>query len=96
MVGMDDFPLADLLDPPVTVVAQDPTAMGTLAGEILLRRIEGETTPFAEHSVPTRLIVRGSGGDPWTPGPVGKGGPCPVGYVVAHATRYLLAFLVGY
>ena len=28
LVGYDDFELADLIDPPVTVVHQDPTAMG--------------------------------------------------------------------
>ena len=34
LVGFDDFPLADLLDPPVTVVAQDPARMGRTAGYV--------------------------------------------------------------
>jgi len=61
VVGFDDFPTADLLDPGVTVVAQDPAAMGRLAAELLFRRIAGDATPPAAHVVPTTLIRRGSG-----------------------------------
>ena len=64
LVGFDDFPLADLLEPAVTVVAQDPAAIGTLAAEILFRRIDGDTSPAAQHVVPTRLIERASGAIP--------------------------------
>jgi LacI family transcriptional regulator len=60
-VGFDDLPLADLLDPPVTVVAQDATAIGTLAAQILFRRIDGDTSEVKSHIIPTRLIPRGSG-----------------------------------
>ena len=61
VVGFDDFPLADLIDPPVTVVAQDPAAIGRTAAELLFARLDGlKTTP--EHRViPTQLIRRGSG-----------------------------------
>lgn len=61
LVGFDDFPLADLLEPGVTVVAQDPAAIGTLAAGILFRRIDGDASPAAEYVVPTRLIERASG-----------------------------------
>lgn len=61
LVGFDDFRLADLLDPPVTVVAQDPHAIGRLAAEHLFRRTDGDTSPYATDVVPTRLLVRGSG-----------------------------------
>ena len=61
MVGFDDLPLADLLDPPVTVVAQDIQAIGTLAAQILFRRIDGDTSAPQAHVIPTRLIPRGSG-----------------------------------
>jgi LacI family transcriptional regulator len=61
LVGFDDLPLADLLDPPVTVVAQDVWGIGTLAAQTLFRRIEGDTSPVEAHVVPTRLIERGSG-----------------------------------
>jgi LacI family transcriptional regulator len=61
LVGFDDVPLADLLDPPVTVVAQDVTAIGTLAAQTLFRRIDGDVSPARQYVVPTRLIPRGSG-----------------------------------
>jgi LacI family transcriptional regulator, galactose operon repressor len=61
LIGFDDFELADLLQPAVTVVAQDPAAMGRLSAEILLSRI-GSGADFAptQRVVPTRLIVRES------------------------------------
>jgi len=61
MVGFDDFPLADMLRPGVTVIAQDVTAMGKLAAEILFRRLDGDRSPVTTHVVPTRLVTRGSG-----------------------------------
>jgi LacI family transcriptional regulator len=64
IVGFDDVPMADLLDPPVTVVAQDVAAIGTLAVQILFRRIGGDTSPVQAHVVPTHLITRGSGETP--------------------------------
>jgi len=61
LIGFDDFDLADLLQPSVTVVTQDPAAMGKLSAEILLSRI-GSGTDFkpAQQVVPSRLIVRES------------------------------------
>ncbi|WP_245771672.1 LacI family DNA-binding transcriptional regulator [Actinacidiphila guanduensis] len=61
MVGFDDFPLADLLRPGISVMAQDVEAIGTLAARILFRRLDGDRTPPATTVVPTRLIARGSG-----------------------------------
>jgi len=61
LVGFDDFPLADLLDPGVTVVAQDPVEIGRRAASILFARLAGEGGPIATHVVPTALITRGSG-----------------------------------
>ena len=61
LVGFDDFPVADLLDPGVTVVAQDPAAIGRLAAEMLFRRLDGDRSPSTIEVVPTRLIIRGSG-----------------------------------
>ena len=61
LVGFDDFYLADVLDPPVTVVAQDPHAIGRLAAERLFRRRDGDTGPFTTEVVRSRLVVRGSG-----------------------------------
>jgi LacI family transcriptional regulator len=61
VVGFDDFPLADLLQPRVTVVAQDPAAIGRPAASLVFRRLDGEHWPPAGHLVPVELIPRGSG-----------------------------------
>ena len=56
LVGFDDFELADLLQPGVTVVAQDPRRIGALAAELALN-----ASGTGVHLVPTHLIGRGSG-----------------------------------
>jgi LacI family transcriptional regulator len=61
MIGFDDFQLADLLEPAVTVVAQDPYRMGTIAAERIFARLDGDDSPAVRHVVRTRLIERGSG-----------------------------------
>lgn len=61
LLGFDDVLLADLLDPPVSVVAQDPAAMGREAAQLLFRRLEGDRSPSQHIVLPTRLIARGSG-----------------------------------
>lgn len=61
LVGFDDVELADLLEPGITVIAQDPAAMGRTAAELLFRRLDGDRSPSVHHIVPTRLIARGSG-----------------------------------
>ncbi len=61
LVGFDDFPLAEHLRPPVTVVAQDPAALGATAAQILFSRIDGDGAPTRTVVVQTRLVVRGSG-----------------------------------
>lgn len=61
LVGFDDFPLADLLQPAVTVIAQDPSEMGRVAASLIFRRLDGEQWRPRPHLVATRLIPRGSG-----------------------------------
>ncbi|MFD7922022.1 LacI family DNA-binding transcriptional regulator [Streptomyces sp. NPDC059740] len=61
LVGFDDFELADLVSPAVTVVAQDPASLGRTAAGLLFRRLEGVAEPPQRVEVPTRLITRGSG-----------------------------------
>lgn len=61
LVGIDDFELADMLEPGITVMAQDPAAMGRAAAEILFRRLDGDTTASIHKVVPTRIVARGSG-----------------------------------
>ena len=48
VVGFDDFALADLLDPGVTVVAQDAAAIGRRAAERLFSRFDGDDSPFTD------------------------------------------------
>jgi LacI family transcriptional regulator len=61
LAGFDDFELADLLTPGVTVIAQDPAKMGRIAAELLFRRLAGEGGPAQRIELETRLIPRGSG-----------------------------------
>ncbi|MEW1638576.1 LacI family DNA-binding transcriptional regulator [Streptomyces sp. NPDC093801] len=61
LVGFDDFELADLLRPGVTVVAQDPAALGRTATDRLFQRLSGAGLPPSRIVLPTRLIPRGSG-----------------------------------
>lgn len=61
LVGFDDFAMADVLDPGVTVVAQDARRMGRMAAEALFRRMDGYDGPATTDIVPSRLVTRGSG-----------------------------------
>ena len=61
LVGFDDVPLAAALQPGVTVMAQDPVTIGRLAAERLVERMNGDSSPATVHTVPTHLVVRGSG-----------------------------------
>lgn len=61
LVGFGDFPLAEMLDPPVTVIAHDPAELGLTAAQLLFRRLDGDRSA-SEHIVcPVELISRGSG-----------------------------------
>jgi LacI family transcriptional regulator len=66
LVGFDDFELADMLTPGVTVVAQDPAEMGRTAAGLLFARLDGDLTPYRTIELPTVLIPRGSGEQPPT------------------------------
>jgi LacI family transcriptional regulator, galactose operon repressor len=61
LIGFDDFPLADVVDPGVTVVRQDPTCLGQAAAKLLLRRLDGDTSKAKQVRLPVELIPRGSG-----------------------------------
>jgi LacI family transcriptional regulator len=61
LIGFDDIPLADLVDPPISVIAQDPQGIGQAAAELLFRRLDGDTSPWVNHVMPVELIARGSG-----------------------------------
>jgi LacI family transcriptional regulator len=59
-VGFDDIPLAALLDFGITIIAQDPPALGELAAQVLLRICDPHGSPETVE-VPTSLLTRGSG-----------------------------------
>jgi LacI family transcriptional regulator len=61
LVGFDDFELADLLDPPVSVVSLDPAELGKAAAELLFARLDGDREPPRRIVLPIRLTPRGSG-----------------------------------
>jgi LacI family transcriptional regulator len=61
LIGFDDVALADIVEPAISVVAQDPQAMGQVAAELLFRRLDGDTSPSVHHVMPVNLIARGSG-----------------------------------
>jgi LacI family transcriptional regulator len=61
LVGYDDFELADLIEPAVTVVNQDPASIGQKAVLQLFARLLGDKSPAQTVVMPTRLIVRESG-----------------------------------
>lgn len=53
--GFDDFEFADVLVPPVTVVAQDPAALGRRAAELLYDRIARPHDPVRQIVLATHL-----------------------------------------
>jgi LacI family transcriptional regulator len=61
LLGFDDVALADVLDPAISVVAQDPQALGRSAAELLFRRLDGDASPSVHEVLPVTLIARGSG-----------------------------------
>lgn len=61
LVGFDDFELADLVDPPVTVIAHDTRELGRSAAGLLFARLGGDTAPPRQIILPTQLVPRGSG-----------------------------------
>jgi LacI family transcriptional regulator len=61
LVGFDDFELAPLLSPPVTVVAYDPVELGRRAAHLICDLLDGVGGPPSEIVVPTEVVPRGSG-----------------------------------
>lgn len=61
-IGFDDFSHAELLDPSVSVVSQDPAQIGALATERLVARLEDPALPVEHRMLSTRLIRRRSCG----------------------------------
>ena len=62
LVSFDDLPEASRLFPFLTVVAQPAYEMGTHAAQLLLSRLNGDTSPARHVVLPTRLVLRHSCG----------------------------------
>lgn len=76
VVGFGDFPLADVLSPAVTVIDQDPGALGTLAGQRVLDRLAHPARRYRRRTVlPVALIERESCRPPPPPAPAAAGAP---------------------
>ncbi|MFC8717502.1 LacI family DNA-binding transcriptional regulator [Kitasatospora sp. NPDC057198] len=58
LLSFDDLPLAEVLDPPLSAVAQDPVLLGATAARLALARLDGDASPPRTETVPTRLVVR--------------------------------------
>jgi LacI family transcriptional regulator len=61
LVGFDDLPMADVLQPALTVVEQQAMEVGRRSAGLLLERLQGSNAPPQRVVLPTYLIERGSG-----------------------------------
>lgn len=61
LVGFDDIMLGDMVEPAISVVTQDPYALGRRAAELLFSRLDGFDGESRQVVLPTRLVARGSG-----------------------------------
>lgn len=60
LVGFDDIPTGELLEPPLTVIQQPTYQIGAQAAELLIRRLGEPTAAVQEVLLAGKLIVRGS------------------------------------
>jgi LacI family transcriptional regulator len=65
LVGFDDVPWMEMVEPPITVVDQPTLELGRCAARLLLRRLHGgPILPPAVEVLQPHLVVRGSTGRP--------------------------------
>lgn len=61
VVGFDDIPLAEHVDPPLTTVRLPAHSLGVAAGQLLVNRVAGRDVP-ERTLLPTQLVIRESTG----------------------------------
>jgi LacI family transcriptional regulator len=61
LVALEDVPLAEVLDPPLTTVRHDATRLGATVADLLLNRIAGDDSPHRHVVIAPTLVPRGSG-----------------------------------
>jgi LacI family transcriptional regulator len=65
LVGHNDMPLVERVQPPLTTVSIPQREIGAQAAAMLLARLRGEDAPAGEtRLLPTRLVVRASTAPP--------------------------------
>jgi LacI family transcriptional regulator len=64
LVGFDDFDMAEVTSPPLTVVRQPAYEMGSAATKLLFDRITGGETPYVGNRIvlPVEIVLRNSCG----------------------------------
>jgi LacI family transcriptional regulator len=62
LTGFDDIPMAGLLSPGLTTVAQPMRELGARVARLLLAQIRGDPPGTPDVILPTRLLIRGSCG----------------------------------
>jgi LacI family transcriptional regulator len=61
IIGFDDLDFAELINPPLTVIARDARLQGALAMELMIKQLTtGASTPTEHSMVDVQLIERGS------------------------------------
>jgi LacI family transcriptional regulator len=69
VVGYNDVPMADCLDPPLTTIRLDAHEVGRQAGEAVLAAIRRLPAPGDGRPSPAQLVVRASAAPPGQRGP---------------------------
>jgi len=63
VVGADDLPLAEMLDPPLTTLRASTEQIGFEAARLLHRIIERKASPPISVRLAAEFVVRGSAGN---------------------------------
>lgn len=62
MLSFDDFDLADLISPGLSVIVQPAEEIGRVGASLLFERLNGETRSFRSVVLPAKLVIRQSCG----------------------------------
>jgi DNA-binding LacI/PurR family transcriptional regulator len=60
VIGFDNLHDSTFLNPPLTTIDQFISDMGSIAVEMIVKLIKGETLPKHIHKMPTQLVIRKS------------------------------------